>query len=586
MAAGGMGAELLTDTAIFLGSAVIAVPLFKRLGLGSVLGYLTAGAIIGPFGAGVIGDAESVLHFAEFGVVLLLFVIGLELRPSRLWALRKDILGLGMSQVMLTGAILASVGVWFGLSVPAAIAAGYALALSSTAFALQLLQDSGNLNTPYGNRAFSVLLFQDIAIVPMLAVTPLLALWAGPSGGDTNPADLISGKQVALAAAVIVGMILAGRYLLNPIFRIIAQARVHEIGVAAALLIVIGASILMQSIGMSMALGAFLSGVMLAESEYRHQLEADIEPFRGLLLGLFFIAVGMSVDWLLVADKWAMILLAVVALVIVKAAVLLVLSRLFGSPKRDAERIAMTLSQGGEFGFVLFGVAASYALLTRQEASLLSAIVTLSMASTPLIEMVYLAWDKRRDKDSPDMDEHDVSNVDAARALVIGFGRVGQVVTRILKSRDISVTALDFDPYRIQMAKRFGSHVYYGDATRMDVLAAAGAGQADVIFVTIDNKEKATKAIQQIKQSFPNAVLMARAVDRTHAMELTDSEVDFFIRDTFESSILMASEGLKRLDVEDDLVEDTISEFRRIDQETLEKQKADGSYSAVIEGKD
>lgn len=584
MAGGGMGAELLADSAVFLASAVVAVPLFKRLGLGSVLGYLAAGAVIGPFGAGVISDAQSVLHFAEFGVVLLLFVIGLELRPSRLWALRRDILGLGLSQVMITGLLLSVVAYSFGLATPSAIVAGFALALSSTAFALQLLQERGNLNTTYGTRAFSVLLFQDIAIVPMLALIPVLALLAEPGAGE-DAGDLISGEQIALAAAVILGMILAGRYLLNPVFRILAQARAQEIGVAAALLIVIGASILMQAVGMSMALGAFLSGVMLAESEYRHQLEADIEPFRGLLLGLFFIAVGMSVDWLLVVDRWPVILTAVISLIAVKAAVLYFLSRLFGSPRGDAERIAMTLSQGGEFGFVLFGVAAGVALLSRDEASLLSAIVTLSMAATPLIEKAYLAWDGKRDHKALAQEMDDLAGVDEARALVIGFGRVGQVVTRVLQSRGITVTALEYDPYRIQIAKRFGSQVYYGDAMRTDILAAAGAGEADIIFVTIDTKDKATKAIAQIKHFFPNAIVMGRAVDRSHVLDLQESGADFYVRDTFESSILLAREGLCRLDIDEDLVNDTIAEFRRADQELLEKQRADGSL-AELEGRD
>lgn len=582
--AGGMGAELLVDTAVFLGSAVIAVPLFKRLKLGSVLGYLAAGAVIGPYGLGVIADSESVLHFAEFGVVLLLFVIGLELKPSRLWSLRRDILGMGLSQVAVTGLLLTLVARWFGLSLPAAIVAGYALALSSTAFAIQLMQEKNTLNTPYGTRAFSVLLFQDIAIVPMLAVIPLLALWGNPVVGSGD-APLISGEQMALAAGVIVGMVLAGRYLLNPVFRFMAQARSQEIGVAAALLVVVGSALLMEFVGMSMALGAFLAGVMLAESEYRHQLEADIEPFRGLLLGLFFLAVGMSVDWSLVAERWTIILTAVVSLIVVKATVLYGLSRLFGSPKRDAERIAMTLSQGGEFGFVLFGVAAAAAVLGRQEANLLSAIVTLSMAATPLIDIAYTHVTRHRASRAIAEEEPDAAALEEASALVIGFGRVGQVVTRVLKSRGITVTALDYDPYRIQMAKRFGSQVYYGDATRIDVLTAAGAGEADVIFVTIDKKDAATRAVTQLRRRFPNARIMARALDRLHVLELMDAEIDFMVRDTFESSILMATEGLRSLELDDDAIEATIAEFRRFDQEMLAKQKADGVYS-IADGKD
>jgi len=575
-AASGAGVELVQNAAVFLGAAVIAVPIFQRLKLGSILGYLAAGSVLGPAGLAVIDNAENVLHFAEFGVVLLLFVIGLELKPSRLWSLKRDIFGLGMLQVMITGVLLAAIAAHaLGVGWNAALAGGFALALSSTAFGVQILRERGDLNTPYGTRAFSILLFQDLAIVPLLALVPLLAV-----GAEGAAPDWLATLE---AVAVIVALILAGKFLLNPLFRIIAATRSDEISVAAALFVVIGAALLMHMVGMSMALGAFIAGVMLAESEYRHQLEADIDPFRGLLLGLFFIAVGMAVDWRVVMQQWGFVLGGAVALMAIKAAILFGLARLFGSGPKDAIRIAVTLPQGGEFGFVLFSVAAGAAILSPAEANVMTALVTVSMALTPLVGLIGDRALGRLFTSDETGEMPDAAEAERNMVIVVGFGRVGQVVARIFMSLGVPVTAIDGDPKRIEAAKRFGHKVYFGDATRVDVLAAAGAGEADMIFVTIDDQRACLEAIREIRKRFPQIKIMARAHDRLHALEMIDSDADYFVRDTFESSIVLAGEGLRRLGESEETIDRVLEEFRRADTELLKQQKVDGVY-AVSEG--
>ncbi len=578
MAAGG-DVGYLQDAALFLGAAVVAVPIFKRLKLGSVLGYLGAGAIIGPHVLGLVGDTESVYAFSEFGVVLLLFIIGLELKPSRLWALRADIFGLGTSQVFITAAVVAAFGVFaLGATWQAAVLVGMGLSLSSTAFALQLMQESGDFTTPYGTRAFSVLLLQDIMIAPILALAPLLAIGAAAAGGG-------GGWLAALeSVGAIVAMVLAGKFLLNPIFRVIAQTRSHEIFLAAALLLVVGAALLMHTFDLSMALGAFIAGVMLADSEYRHQIEADIEPFRGLLLGLFFIAVGMSVDWAVVAREWVMVLGGAVLLMIAKGAILFALCRAFKSPKLDAARIATTLPQGGEFGFVVMGAGVSLGILTGEVSGLLLALITVSMALTVpgriLFEkIVPRLWPEQTDDLLRPGDGAEQNSV-----IVLGFGRVGQIVSQIFRMKGIPVTAIDADPKRIQAAKRFGAKVYFGDATRQDVLAAAGMAKADLVYVTIDNAAACTKSIDVISHAFPNVRIMARAHDRLHAIDLLDSGADFLIRDTFESSVKLAEAGLKRLDVDEEEIELLVEEFRRADADRLALQKAEGVYATAEDG--
>jgi CPA2 family monovalent cation:H+ antiporter-2/glutathione-regulated potassium-efflux system protein KefB len=434
-----------------------------------VIGYLAAGAVIGPFGLGLIEEAEEVLHFAEFGVVLLLFIIGLELKPSRLWVMRRDIFGLGLSQVIITGAVLTALLAAVGLEFRPALVAGLGLALSSTAFALQILEEKGTLNSSYGNRAFAILLFQDLAIVPLLALVALLS--PGAAGEESNP-WLDAGKIIGVVAAVVI----VGRYVLRPVFRIIALTRAREVFTAAALLLVVGAALTMAGVGLSQAMGAFLAGVLLADSEYRHQLEADIEPFRGLLLGLFFIAVGMSVDWPLVLGNIAIVLAGVIGLLVIKAVLIYGLCRLFGVGDRDAQRVALTIPQGGEFAFVLFSVATGAAVMAAEMANLLIAVVTLSMAATPLIGVLYEVAVARLTAGTT-ADVEDVSRAVQQSVIITGFGRVGQIVAQLMHAQGIGVTAVDHDPERIQIAEKYCNKVYFGDVRRADVLAAAGAAR-------------------------------------------------------------------------------------------------------------
>jgi CPA2 family monovalent cation:H+ antiporter-2/glutathione-regulated potassium-efflux system protein KefB len=558
---------------LFLAASVIAVPLFKRLRLGSVLGYLAAGAVIGPFGLGLIGDPETVLHFAEFGVVLLLFIIGLELRPKRLWVMRREIFGLGLAQVVITGALLTGVLMISGFTFPTALVAGSGLALSSTAFALQILEEKGALNTPYGTTAFSILLFQDLAIVPLLAMVAFLA-----PGAEGEPAG--GWLPVAKTIGAVAGVVLVGKFLLTPAFRIVALTRASEIFTAAALLLVVGAALVMQTVGLSMALGAFLVGVMLAESEYRHQLETDIEPFRGILLGLFFIAVGMSVDWPLVFDNIVVVLAGVVGLLFVKGAVIYGLSRLFGVEDENARRVSVTIPQGGEFAFVLFSVAASTAVMVTQTANLLTAVVTLSMAATPLIGVVYDVL-LRKLSAGRSIDVEGVERAERRSVVVAGFGRMGQIVAQLMKARGIDVTAIDNDPTRIETAKKYGNKVYFGDVRRSDVLATAGTGKAQMIFVCVDDKEACNQAIKHIRAAFPSVQIMARAYDRNHVLELMRQDVDWFVRETFESSVAMGKEGLRRLDVDPVVIEMIEEEHRLRDEERFHVQQAEGEFAGV-----
>jgi len=566
--------ELLVHSAIYLGAAVVAVPLFKRLGLGTVLGYLAAGIVIGPFGAGLIGEAANVLRFAEFGVVLLLFIIGLELKPARLWVMRRDIFGLGTCQVLVTGTVLAGLAVAAGLPVGAALVAGYGLALSSTALALQSMKEAGTLNSAYGNRTFSILLLQDMAIVPLLALVAFLS----PIGPDSGQGHAV--KALAVVGTVVV-FIAAGKYLLRPVLRAIATTRATEVYAAAALLLVVGAALAMHAIGLSMALGAFLAGVLLAESEFRHQLEADIEPFRGLLLGLFFIAVGMSIDLGIVAAHWAAVAAAVAALMSIKAAVLYGLARLFGSGVRDAGRIAVALPQGGEFAFVIFSAAAAASVMDAETASLLTAIVTLSMVLTPVVAIVHDRIDRRIAASSGGEPLQGPENVAPGSVIVAGFGRVGQIATQMLNARGIEVIAVDNDPVRIRIAGQYGNKVYYGDGRRADVLRAAGADEARLILICVDDREACNQAIRQVRSAFPNLPILARAFDRNHVLELLDMDVDFFIRDTFESSVVMGKEALRRLGVEPALVDEIEQEFRRRDTDRLCIQKSQGECAGT-----
>ncbi|MEL7471222.1 MAG: monovalent cation:proton antiporter-2 (CPA2) family protein [Pseudomonadota bacterium] len=559
---------LLVDAATYLAAAVIAVPVFKRLKLGSVVGYLVAGAIIGPSGVGLIEEAQSALSFAEFGVVLLLFVIGLELQPARLWRLRTEIFGLGLLQVAITMLVLAVLLGGLGpFQTNSAIAIGGALALSSTAFAIQILRERGDLTTPWGDRAFSILLFQDLAIVPLLAMVSLLSPWGG--GGES-----FTLSQIAIGVGAICGLIVVGHYLLRPLFHILAATKSDEIFTAAALLVVIGSAILMQVAGLSMALGAFLAGVLLAESEFRHQLESDIEPFRGLLLGLLFIAIGATVSLQAVAENWVIVVLGALGLVALKFSLLFGLCRSFGSSNGDAMRISGVLSQGGEFGFVLFTVAMGVGLITQRESNLLTAIVTVTMALTPIVMLVAdrILQNRKDDMSEIDLAEH----AQAAPVIVVGFGRFGQVIARILKLRGYGVTLIDSSPERIRIARTFDNKVFFGDVSRGDILRIAGAEQARAIFLCADDHGSVVQATRTLRERFPHVLIFARAHDRVAKVELRKAGADVVIREMFESSVAMAREALDRFG-DGEIAEEIVEEFRRRDAELLRLQSEFGS---------
>ena len=531
--------SLLTESVVFLGAAVVAVPLAKRLGLGSVLGYLAAGAVIGPWGFGLVSDVESILHFGEFGVVLLLFLIGLELQPSRLWTMRRPVFGLGGAQVGITAVILAGVAYGFGLPWQGAVAIGLALSLSSTAFALQSMAEKGHLTSRYGRTAFAILLFQDIAAIPMIALVPLLA-GGGPDAGSSEV--WIAALEVA---AVIAAVVVVGRYLLRFVLRGVASANVREIFTACGLLTVVGTALLMQSVGMSMALGAFIAGVLLADSEFRHALEADIEPFKGLLLGLFFIAVGMSVNFGLLTTEIGMVLGLVVALIAIKALVLYVLGQISGLDYGSRQSLAISISQGGEFAFVILGIAVAAGVLAREPADLVILVVTLSMAVTPFLYLLSDRFSKkaleapRPDDDMPDNLEHPV--------IIAGFGRFGQIIGRMLRAKQISFTALELNPNQVNFVAKYGNKVYYGDTTRYDVLIAAGARDAKVMVIAVDDVDQSVRTAEVVGEYFPNLSVIARARDRQHAYRLMEAGVKHVIRETFFSGLeagRLALEGI------------------------------------------
>ncbi|MFC4167246.1 monovalent cation:proton antiporter-2 (CPA2) family protein [Teichococcus aestuarii] len=552
---------------VFLGAAVIAVPLAKRAGLGSVLGYIAAGIVIGPWGLGLFGEPERVAGIAEFGIVLLLFIIGLELNIGRLWALRRDILGLGTAQVLLCAALLAPLPWLLGHGWAAAVVAGLGLALSSTALVMQLLEEKGELEAPHGRTAFAVLLLQDLAIVPLLALVAFLS--PHPAVAE-HPAWV----GVALGLGAVAAVVLAGRYLLNPLFGLLARSGAREIMTAAALLVVLGAAGLMALAGLSMALGAFLAGVLLAESNYRHELEADIEPFRGLLLGLFFLSVGMSVDLGVVWAQAPLLLAGVLLLVALKALATYGAARAFGHPPATALRVGLVLAQGGEFGFVLYSAAAAAGVMAPSLASLLVALVTLSMATTPpLLRLAprLLALCRRP------MPEEDYSDARGS-VLVVGFGRFGQLVSQVLLRQGLSLTLLDNDTHRIQEAGRFGARVHYGDGTRLDVLRAAGAGRARMIVVCTDRPEVTDRVVAVVQEAFPETPCLVRAYDRVHALALMARGIEAPVRETVESALLLGREALLALGLPREEAQTAEHAVRLRDRERLAAQAMGGPF--------
>jgi monovalent cation:proton antiporter-2 (CPA2) family protein len=567
--------SFLPPVLTFCAAAVVAVPLFRMAGLSAVLGYLAAGFVIGPSGLALIEDPGTTANVAELGVVLLLFIVGLELRLSHLWSLRRDIFGLGLAQLTLCGLVLAgAAATLFGLPANAAIVAGIALALSATAIALQMLEERGDLQTPYGERSFAVLLFQDLSIVPVLAALPLLAATGAPSEsmGDT----MLSVGQAVLAIAAIV---LIGRYLLNPLFRILAASGAREVMTAFALLVVLGAALLMQEVGLSMAMGAFLAGLLLAESNFRHQLEADIEPFRGMLLGLFFMSVGMSIDARLVRESWLALLVATPAVILVKLGLITLLFRIFGSRWREGLRGAALLSPAGEFAFVLLPVAVALGLMPPRTGQLATALAALTMLLGPIAAKVLdvVLERTRREEAEPDAASRPGAAEElSSRVLVIGFGRFGQVVNQVLLTQGIDVTVIDNNVERIRDAARFGLRIYYGDGTRLDVLRAAGAGRAELVCICIDDRDAALKIVELLHSEFDAAKTFARAYDRLHAIELLDREVDYQLRETFESAIAFGRSALEGLNVAPADAAAATEDVRKRDIARLVLQQAGG----------
>ncbi|HXW25011.1 MAG TPA: monovalent cation:proton antiporter-2 (CPA2) family protein [Xanthobacteraceae bacterium] len=560
---------------VLLGACVVSVPIARRLRLSPVVAYLAAGAIIGPWGIGIFRAPSTILTVAELGVVMMMFVIGLELELSRLMAMRRDIFGLGAAQLALTAAVIGGLAVACGLVTwRAAIIAGLALALSTTAIALEILEERGDLHLAYGQRAFAILLFQDMAVVPLIALLPLIA----PGGADHG--DLASAAAaVALVAAAIAAVVVAGRYLLNPLFRLLSETGAREVMTAAALLVVLGAALLMHAVGMSMALGAFLAGVLLAESNYRHELEADIEPFRGLLLALFFISVGMSIDLEVVrAHPW-LIVVAALAITVLKAAIVGALFRATCVRRGDSLRAGSVLTGAGEFAFVLFPLGVSLGVLKPDQQSLLAAVAAATMLlGPPVAALSDIAIRRRLRGGEPEPEEFDGVT---GSVLMIGFGRFGQIVSQCLLVEGVDVTAIDSSPGMIQNAGRFGFKVYYGDGTRLDVLRAAGAGNARLIAVCIDDREAANRIVEMARLEFPGVKLYVRSYDRVHTLELIERGVDYELRETYESALVFARHALEALGLDAERAQEVEEEVRKRDLDRLALQQAGDAAAAA-----
>ena len=574
--AGAVDTSILREAVIFLGAAAVMVPLFSRFKLGAVLGYLTAGMLIGPFGIGLISETEDILRFGEYGIVLLLFVIGLELQPSRLWALRRDIFGLGTSQVLLCGlALTGALMLLTRLSWQAALVVGLSLALSSTALVVQFLQEKGELNTREGERTFSILLLQDLAIVPLLIIVSALSRVVDPNA----PTGL---ALVGYSVAAIIGLVLVGRFVLNPALRLFGQVGTRDIFVIAALLTVLGASYLMASFGLSMALGAFIAGVMLADSPYRHELEADIEPFRGLLLGLFFLAVGMTLNLRVVLENPGQVLLMVTALLTVKTVVITLVARGFGTPWDKAFPMALLLSQGGEFAFVLLASAVAGLLIRPEAASLFTAVVTLSMLVSLLLVTLYRRLVSGR---APAAATDGLDGPEAASpgtVIVLGYGRFGQIVTQLLHARGLEVVLIDTKPDQIELSKKFGWKVYYGDGFRPDVLRAAGARDASLLIVTTGGAWEPHR-LDAVRQTFPHLKVLVRAHDRLHYMRLVAADIDLAVRELFHSALEVGRIALRELGTAEDTIDAITEEYVRRDNERLALQVASGD---ILAGRD
>ena len=557
--------SFLEQAAVFLGTAVLVVPLFRRLKLGGVLGYLAAGALIGPWGLALIANAETTLHFAELGVVLLLFLVGLELEPSRLWALRQPVFGLGGAQVVLTGTVVTLVAHGLGLAWPAAAVAGFGLAMSSTAIVLAWLGERGELSTPAGRRAFAILLFQDLAVIPLIALLPLFS----PDGDGMGNGWAAAAKGLAAIAVVVVG----SRLVMRPVLKLVAKFGGREVFTAAALLVVIGAALVMSAIGLSMSLGAFLAGVLLADSEFRHELEADVEPFKGLLMGLFFMAVGMSANLALLAAQPLAVVGAAAVLLVLKAGLLYGVARAAGTANEDAQRVAVWLAQGGEFAFVLFTAALAEKIVDAPTAQFLVLAVTVSMLLAPLSfvahERVLARWLERRRPP-----EFDLIDGPGNPVIIAGYGRYGQIVSRVLRMAGVPFTAIDVSYQQVDFVRRFGNKVYYGDASRLELLESAKARDAKLFVLAIDDVDASLKTAAVVRRHFPQLPILARARNRVHLYRLRDLGIDAIERETFQSSLDTARQALVATGMDVEQAARAVAIFRAHDVGLLDLQYA------------
>ncbi|WEJ78645.1 potassium transporter [Paracoccus versutus] len=566
----GGGGMPLVGVVVLLAAAVLAVPLFRKLGLGSVLGYLAAGLAIGPFGLGFFDDPQAIIHVAELGVVLFLFVIGLEMQPSRLWAMRGEIFVLGFAQVLLAIAALTCVGLALGFPVAASFVSGTGFVLTSTAIVMQMLAERGEIALPKGRRIIAILLFEDLAIVPLLALVAFLA----PGGEDVTLSQRLAG--IAIGLGCIAALVAAGRYLLNPMFGLLARFGGREVMTAAALLVVLGAGLLMQWGGLSMAMGAFLAGVLLSESSFRHQLEADVEPFRGLLLGLFFLGVGMALDLTVIAANWALIAICVPAYMLLKMLVIYAVGRVLRASRAEALERAVLMAQGGEFAFVLYSSAMQFGIISGQDNAILTAIVIVSMVLTPLLIILH---DRLAPKPAPSLDGVEAAQGLQARVLMIGFGRMGQIVSQPLIARGHSISIVESDPQTIRDADEFGFKVWYGDGARLDILHAAGAGNASLIVAVPGDRQATTRIVELAKHEFPLVPVIARAFDREHARELVEAGADYQLRETLESAFALGREALLQLGDDPDEIDEVMAEIRGRDMERFEMECVGGIFA-------
>ncbi|WP_425230061.1 cation:proton antiporter [Sphingomonas sp.] len=564
----------LAEGAVLLGAGLLFVLFFRRFGLGATLGYLVAGAVVGPQVLHLVGGAESKIGVAELGITLLLFIVGLELNPTRLWRLKAEIFGVGLAQVVLCGVALAAIVWTAGFTGPAALALGLPLALSSTAQVLPMLQSAGRLRTPFGERAFSILLLQDLSIVPLITI--VAAMSRNPADA-TGPPGWLLGVYTVVA---IIGLILAGRFLLRPLFRLIGNLGEQEMFVFAALFTVAASAAVMEALGLSAALGAFIAGVMLADTPYRHELEADVEPFRSILLGLFFLSVGMLLDLHAIAERPLFVLAMAAALIAAKAGIVTLIGMALKMPWRAALALGLLLSQGGEFGFVLFAQAQKGLLVQPEAASLFGAIVTVSMATTPFLMSI-----TRRIRQQPagPAETREAPRPDGANALIVGYGRFGQTVAQMLIAQGIPVSLIDTDIEMIDVAGEFGAKVYYGDGTRLDLLRQAGAGEAELICFCIDGDQLTPELLEGVHESFAKATVFVRAYDRRAVIKLAGAPIEYAVREVLESAVVMARRAMDSLGVDGPDIDRAEATFRRNDRERLRAQVETGDIRAARE---